>query len=181
MRMAWKNGGGFTNEIATWPSGSSLDKFGWRVSRAQVAADGPFSLFPGIDRTLAILEGAGLVLTVLDAPPVRVSCQSLPYAFAADKPTHASLIDGPITDLNVMSRRGSWRHSVERVALTTHRSITLGATEWLLYCEAGSVRVSIDGSAVLLKQNDAAAGSSLQVNVKPVEPSVVYVIALYRL
>ena len=51
----WKNGGGSTTEIAVEPSGASLDTFAWRISVARVAADGPFSEFPGIDRTLAVL------------------------------------------------------------------------------------------------------------------------------
>lgn len=180
LRMTWKNGGGFTTGIATFPPGASLDTFDWRVSTAQVAADGPFSLFPGIERTLLLLEGAGLVLTVDDAPPVQLSCQTPPFTFAADKPTHASLTDGPITDLNIMSRRSEWRHVVERVDLTTPSSITIVATAWLLYCQAGSARVSADGHSLALKQNDAVAGSSPQATIEPDEPSAFYLIAFHR-
>jgi uncharacterized protein len=53
----WKNGGGKTTEIAVWPPGASLDAFDWRISMATVEQDGPFSEFPGIDRTLALLKG----------------------------------------------------------------------------------------------------------------------------
>lgn len=60
----WKNGGGVTREIAVWPEGAGMDDFGWRVSLAEVAADGPFSAFPGIGRTLTLAEGAGMDLTV---------------------------------------------------------------------------------------------------------------------
>lgn len=181
LPMPWKNGGGVTTEIAASPQGSSLDTFGWRVSRAQVAAAGPFSVFPGIDRTLAILEGVGLVLTVEDEPPVRLSSQSPPFAFAADKPAHASLVDGPIADLNIMSRRGQWRHSVERVGLSTASLITLDATEWLIYCETGSLRVSADGHTAELKQYDAVAGMSAQANIEPIGLTSVYVIAFHRI
>ena len=58
-RMPWKNGGGETTEIAVFPAGAGLDDFDWRVSMARVESSGPFSVFPGIDRTLAILEGEG--------------------------------------------------------------------------------------------------------------------------
>ena len=34
---------------------------------ARVASDGPFSEFPGIDRTLAVVKGSGLVLTIGDS------------------------------------------------------------------------------------------------------------------
>jgi uncharacterized protein len=58
-RMPWKNGGGLTAEIAVSPESAGLDDFDWRVSMARVEAGGPFSLFPGVDRTLSILEGEG--------------------------------------------------------------------------------------------------------------------------
>ena len=48
------------------PEGASLDTFDWRISMARVASDGPFSEFPGIDRTLAVVEGSGMVLTIGD-------------------------------------------------------------------------------------------------------------------
>ena len=54
-RMPWKNGGGETVEIAVSPEGAALSEFDWRISMATVATDGPFSIFPGIDRTLSIL------------------------------------------------------------------------------------------------------------------------------
>ena len=58
----WKNGGGVTRQIACFPTGSSLSDFDWRLSMAEVAQDGPFSCFEGVDRRLCILAGAGLDL-----------------------------------------------------------------------------------------------------------------------
>ena len=69
--MRWKNGGGETAEIAVSPPGAALDAFDWRLSMAKVETDGPFSAFPGIDRTLAILEGEGIRLSVGGEPPLR--------------------------------------------------------------------------------------------------------------
>ncbi len=62
-RMPWKNGGGHTTEIAAFPAGAGLASFVWRVSIADVLQDGPFSPFPGIDRTLVLLEGEGMRLS----------------------------------------------------------------------------------------------------------------------
>ncbi len=82
-RMPWKNGGGTTLELAVAPPGATLDSgFAWRLSSAEVAASGPFSAFPGLERTLLLLAGDGFRLdfgargtVILDRPlePVRFS------------------------------------------------------------------------------------------------------------
>jgi uncharacterized protein len=112
----WKNGGGSTTEIAVEPAGASMNDFDWRISMAQVASDGPFSDFPGVDRTLTVIAGSGMVLTIGDHAPVTLSKGSPPLSFAGDVPTSARLTAGPITDLNVMTRRGRFGHSVRRMS-----------------------------------------------------------------
>ncbi len=79
-RMPWKNGGGVTVEIAIHPAGASVDDFDWRVSMATVASDGPFSIFSGIDRTLSVLEGDGIVLDV-EGQETTLTRQSAPLSF----------------------------------------------------------------------------------------------------
>jgi uncharacterized protein len=153
-RMPWKNGGGWTTEIAVWPEGAGLDAFVWRLSAARVEADGPFSLFPGIDRTLAVTEGAGVILTIGGRPPVDLDLETAPFRFPADQSTVARLCNGPITDLNVMTRRGQADHRVERVFLGqgARRDVADGA---LAFCAAGAVRVDGD---VLLGAGDCLVG-----------------------
>ena len=53
----WKNGGGVTRDVAVFPAEANDDDFLWRASVATIAAAGPFSPFPGIDRTLILLGG----------------------------------------------------------------------------------------------------------------------------
>jgi environmental stress-induced protein Ves len=113
-RMPWKNGGGETIEIAVHPQHSDLASFGWRVSMATVASDGPFSVFPGIDRTLAILSGDGMSLDIDGRGHHLLTPESKPLAFPADAPTSARLTGGTITDLNVMTRRGIFTHTLVR-------------------------------------------------------------------
>ena len=125
-RMPWKNGGGETVEVIVHPEGASLSDFGWRVSMAGVASDGPFSVFPGIDRTLAVLTGDGMELSIEGLGERLLTPKSAPLPFPADASTTARLPGGPITDLNVMTRRGVFRHR-----LTHHvadGSKTLGET-----------------------------------------------------
>ena len=56
-------------------------------------------------------------LTIGDAEPVNLTPASAPLSFAADVPTRASLLGGAVTDLNVMTRRGSLRHAVTSLGL----------------------------------------------------------------
>lgn len=110
----WKNGGGTTTEIAVAPEGAGFDDFDWRLSVAEVASDGPFSLFPQIDRTLTLIEGHGLDMSIEWREAVRLTPASAPLAFPGDVPVTASLVDGPIRDFNVMTRRGRFNHQVSR-------------------------------------------------------------------
>ncbi|MBP0437421.1 HutD family protein [Tianweitania sediminis] len=140
-RMPWKNGKGMTTEIAVHPSGASVADFEWRISTASVAEDGAFSLFEGVDRTLAVLSGEGIDLLVGQASPVRLHKNSLPFRFPADEATSAVLLDGAITDLNVMTRRGRWEHDVARFALEGALSLSIGAEVVLIIGHEGLVRV----------------------------------------
>jgi environmental stress-induced protein Ves len=116
-RMRWKNGGGETIEIVASPPGASLDDFHWRVSMAHVASAGPFSHFAGIDRSLAVIAGNGIALRLGGRGEVRLTGDVAPYAFPGDLPVEATLLGGPIDDLNVMSRRGRYRHLLSRMQI----------------------------------------------------------------
>ncbi|MEQ1943105.1 HutD family protein [Mesorhizobium sp. VNQ89] len=152
-RMPWKNGGGETVEIAVHPAGASIEDFGWRVSMATVASDGPFSLFPGIDRTLSVLEGEGMVLTIGDSAPITLTAASAPLSFPADIPTSAQLVGGPITDLNVMTRRGHFKHRVERHHVSGVLEVEMVAG--LLFSCARHLKVASGANAVELDFRDA--------------------------
>ncbi|MGF9759716.1 HutD family protein [Microvirga sp. 0TCS3.31] len=109
VRLPWKNGGGTTAEVAAFPEGAGFDSFGWRISMADVASDGPFSVFPGIDRTLIVVEGVGIELDV-EGVDFRLDKASPKLTFSGDDITTGRLLSGPIRDLNVMTRRGQFRH-----------------------------------------------------------------------
>jgi hypothetical protein len=111
--MPWVNGGGTTYQVATSPEGAGLDDFDWRVSLADVDASGPFSAFPGIDRILMVIEGAGMEL-VVDGRFVPLGPLD-PFRFDGASDTRATLVSGPTKDLNVMSRRGRCTASLDVV------------------------------------------------------------------
>jgi environmental stress-induced protein Ves len=118
LTTPWKNSGGSTTEIAAEPPGASLDAFDWRISMARVATDGPFSEFPGIDRTLAVVKGGGMVLSVGSSTPVTLNRESDSISFAGDIATSARLTAGEIVDLNVMTRRERFSHRLRRLRAT---------------------------------------------------------------
>lgn len=125
----WKNGGGITREVAAFPPQAGMDSFDWRVSIADVASDGPFSLFPDIDRTLTILSGNGIALEMDGEKDLLLPGR--PFAFPGDKPAAASLLNGPVTDLNVMSRRGKIAHSVTILSQGCSLPIEEGVLVWI--------------------------------------------------
>lgn len=102
-RVPWLNGGGWTTEIIAWPS---RDSWEWRLSVANVDSAGPFSEFPGVDRTIAMLQGNGMVLSV-DGTDTRIESPLFPFSFSGDDQTTCAPIDGPVQDLNLMVRRGT--------------------------------------------------------------------------
>jgi environmental stress-induced protein Ves len=98
----WRNGGGQTRELYTWP-----DPHHWqlRLSLATIELAGPFSVFPGVQRRIAVIEGAGILLRI-NGETHRLSPDAEPLAFDGDAPAHCTPLDGPTSDLNLMSARG---------------------------------------------------------------------------
>ena len=116
--MPWKNGAGRTTEIAVHPPGAALDAFAWRVSIADVEQDGPFSRFPGIDRTIVLLGGSGMRLRGTGMGPngtvreTELSARFVAHDFSGDDAIDCTLLAGPCRDFNAMFRRGRARGRV---------------------------------------------------------------------
>ena len=117
----WKNGGGTTREIVCQPPGADMDSFDWRVSIATIAAAGPFSAFPGVDRVILLLDGAGVHLQG-GGIDHRLDTPGVPYAFSGDVALGCALLGGASTDFNLMTRRGRVQPQVR--VLTTAEDIS---------------------------------------------------------
>lgn len=181
-RMRWKNGGGETAEIIVSPEGASLETFDWRVSMALVAMDGPFSLFPGIDRTLAVLDGNGIRLRVDGIGEMALTKESAPVAFPADAEAGADLIDGPIHDLNVMSRRGVMRHTLTRTVMSEPSRIAASGEAVLALIQGGDAMVEAGVIRTMLSDGDSvllAAGHE-DVMMTPVTVLTLYTAVFQR-
>ncbi|AVZ72458.1 HutD-family protein [Streptomyces lunaelactis] len=149
--VPWKNGGGVTREIAASPEGASMDAFDWRVSLADVAADGPFSAFPGVDRTLTVVEGAGMDLMVGGEHHI-VDEQYWPHDFPGDLETDGRLLEGPVVNFNVMYRRGHTQAATAVVRGTLRLMVPQGGAVLAVALEDGAV---LDGQGVELARYDA--------------------------
>jgi uncharacterized protein len=155
-RMPWKNGGGETREIAVSPAGATLESLDWRVSLASVATDGPFSVFKDVQRTLCVIQGAGIELRVGDADPTSLHVTSEPFSFDGEASTRARLIDGPIEDLNVMTRCGRFRHTVKRCAIDGEIPLSTEASTLMIYCQRGDVTCHAGAESASLRWDDSA-------------------------
>ncbi len=140
----WKNGGGTTQEIACWPAHSALDRFGWRVSIATIAEDGPFSVFPGVDRSIMLLAGEGVHLRSSDGCiDHRLDLPHRPFAFSGDAAVDCALLGGASSDFNVMTRRGQWSAEVR---VLDRASPIAAAPHGVLLALRGEWRLNADGA-----------------------------------
>lgn len=146
QRSTWKNGLGWTDQIAIHPPGADLRKgdFAWRVSTAQIAQNSPFSPFPAHDRLLVVLEGQGVRLSHEYEPGEPMDVVELepgnPYEFPGDVPTRCELLGGPVRDLSVFFRKGEWQVEAECMDLREAYEWTPQAATELMVVFEGSVR-----------------------------------------
>src|SRR5579875_2574302 len=151
--MPWRNGGGITYEVASSPAGDRLTDFDWRISIAEVQAGGPFSAFPGIDRTIVLIDGEWMALTV-DGERHRFGIGE-PFRFDGGSETMCE-VAGPSRDLNVMTRRGRATASVSIVDADSSPHGRVEATELVWVCLTPTVVLAADtGTEVELHPRDA--------------------------
>jgi environmental stress-induced protein Ves len=145
----WKNGLGRTRELAVEPAGAGMDDFLWRASVAEVDSAAPFSAFPGIDRTIVLLDGAGFTMRLDDGRVHALTEPFAPFAFPGEASVSVTLAGGPTRDFNLMVRRGHARGRLQ--VLRGPGSYVLDAAAVLVYAARGAVDTA-DGR---LREGDA--------------------------
>jgi hypothetical protein len=108
----WRNGGGFTRELLAWPT---LADWQLRISMAEIARDGDFSRFDGVERWFAVVQGAGVLLRFAGQRAL-LTAESEPIRFDGEATPHAELSEGATQDLNLMIRRDAGRGGMLRAA-----------------------------------------------------------------
>ncbi len=166
VAMPWKNGGGVTHELVRRETDGEGAGFSVRVSIATVASDGPFSQFPGVDRVILLLQGAGFLLRRADGVEVSVDRPLVPFAFRGEDAWACTLRAGPVVDFNVMTHRAVCR-AVVRVCGAGWVDAT-----WIYALTAGRVGgVEVEaGSLVALDGPVETAVPGIAVRVTDVSP-----------
>ena len=114
-KQLWKNGLGYTHEIAICKSKSKDAPFTWRLSMADLTPvqDGPFSQMCQVDRTILLLRG-DCSIEVNGAPAVALQ-PFQPFSFPGDVPTVSTVLHNG-RDLNCMVDRNNCSSAVHVIA-----------------------------------------------------------------
>ncbi len=170
----WRNGGGITRTLAT--NGTR-----WRVSVAQVERNGPYSRFDGITRVSYVLRGNGVTLrhgaSVIRLEPFKA------LEYDGDTAWDATLVDGPVTALNIMTESGRYRTTLDAIVVATIvppgcAAIAIAFDSGLRYSEEGTPQagtvepgqfmiVSSVDRPLRLEPHDRGAKPPIIVTVKP--------------
>lgn len=178
--MPWKNGGGETIEIRIAPDNSNLETFDWRISRARIDRSGPFSAFLGIDRTIVAIDGDGILLRFENMEPVVLAPGDPPLSFPGEMHIESEIIKGGVTDLNVMTRRGRFRHRVTLLANNRPIEVVAQCGEIASIFAAGRAVVRTLAEEIQLSNNDAILLSVVDgtANVTPEPGSRLFLIGI---
>ena len=151
--MPWANGRGTSYEIASDRNESG--EWAWRLAMAPVNEDGPFSRIECVNRSLAVVDGAGMQLSV-----DRKKLQCLPLQvvrFRGDAITEATLLDGPIMDINLMVRR---KETEGEMAIVSDTGLLRGAS--IVVAIGGSAQVKCGDSTIELERHDSMLECDLE-------------------
>ncbi|MCT4712716.1 HutD family protein [Enterobacteriaceae bacterium H11S18] len=148
IEMPWKNGLGVTREVSRFPEAGEYD---WRISLATIRDSGPFSSFPGYLRSISVLEGEGMYLTIEgERSPLIPPFQAL--NFNGESSVSCEIVGGPLLDFNVI-----YREAAMQATVTWCRS-----AEWdyqgglrVLFNAGSAVRVQIAGQDYQLDRYDS--------------------------
>ena len=155
-RTRWRNGGGWTREIhAETPAGSG--DWDWRLSIAEITADGPFSTFPGVDREIVLLSGEGVRLHFDGGDAVELRPPHGRHRFAGEAAVHGELIDGPTHDFKLIWRRDALEATVlHRPVVGPMVFFDEPGVDWLLHVLSGQARFKDLARPMHLDTGDSA-------------------------
>lgn len=145
---AWRNGGGVTRELLTWPPGAPHWQL--RVSVATIDRDGPFSALPGVARAFAVLDGDGVCLGLAGGPRQLRPGDPAAHFDGAEAPM-CTLLGGATRDLNLMATAAMARPRLRRAGAGERAP----AGPWCGLYVQGRARLQAEGAALAPMALDA--------------------------
>ena len=149
-KMLWKNGAGYTLEIARSQGEGDFD---WRISMADVTTSGPFSTFPNKQRMITVLDGHGIVLHVDDLPAQKLHLGDV-FAFHGESQVQSELVDGVIRDLNLIYNPEKFHARFQWFSGHDEHAFLSSAALIFIFNHGAEMVVEVDGNTVVLPPND---------------------------
>ncbi|MEN4984382.1 HutD family protein [Acinetobacter modestus] len=152
-RMRWKNGAGYTVELAR-SEGDSLELFDWRISMADVKTSGDFSKFQGMQRILTVLEGQSILLNIDDHNRHLRTLESA--QFSGDSVTRCELVEGPIRDFNLIYDPQKYHARYQWIVDSTNSEIFSSANLIFIFNQSlEPLEIEIDQQIFYLDHQDS--------------------------
>ena len=150
-KKPWKNGLGTTHDIVLAPEGADHSTFDVRCALSPIVEDNVFSSFPGVERVITPIAGAGLDLEFEDSRVRLACCES--YRFDSGLSPMGRLLDDPVTVVNVMARTGVWR--IERCEIVSSFQQDVASEDLVFVFALGDTMVRSEAGQVSLAKHDA--------------------------
>ena len=143
QRTRWRNGMGWTTELARQQRPGAEGDFDWRISIAEIDSDCEFSSFPGVDRSLMLIEGDGVELSGDGFATQTLRARGQVAHFPGEHAPHCRVIGAPSRDFNAMTRRDAYRHELWlRPLVGTMMLFAEPRAHWFLYVLSGRVQIA---------------------------------------
>ncbi len=176
----WKNGGGLTRTLVVEPEDAGLEDFVWRISLAEIHAPGSFSAYPGIDRSILLWRGQGMVLRSSAWPEHRLLPGQEPFRFRGEDEVTCDPLRTSTADLNLMVRRG---YAVGNLhSGSTEIKIAASSDSLFVICADELVDVMTGNGKKLVEPECflTIANQDAEITIIPSAPAASYVYALMR-
>lgn len=156
--LPWGTGkGNTTRRLAAGP--------GWEISSVVLASPARFPALPGTDRSITVVDGEVLELTVEPAagsdgpaPAVHRMEKFRPLRVPGDIPVAAGLPTGPVAVLSIATERATKGAGIMVTELSRKQPPFLGEGQFAVLLQ-GSASVTDGGGSTPLGQGDLVAGS----------------------
>ncbi len=145
------------------PPAAVASDWDWRLSIAEIEQDARFSMFPGVERELVLLGGAGLRLRFDDGQSCLLEPPHGRLRFAGERAVTGELIDGHTRDFNLMWRREAVdAELLHRPLIGPMVFFADATTTWALHLLAGQAHFDAGSRLPPMHAGDTALLSETQ-------------------